>query len=152
MKYLKTFENNYLDSLLDKINDSGYDSLSELEKNWLKAHAEDKEKEMSKIERELGVKEYMSSNNLFSFKFIDMEDYGDYQIYKGTMHVPSIEFEDGKKIDGTLEGEIEVRDGLYELNFEKKWNNSTYDIWEFCEGLENELNDFIYYIIDDLTE
>lgn len=101
MKYLKTFES-YLDDLLDKINKSGIDSLTTLEKEWLKAHSTDKQEDREKIEREMGKRTFESSDNYFRFEFIEMEDYGDEQIIRGTMYVPSIEFEDGREIEGIL--------------------------------------------------
>jgi hypothetical protein len=152
MKYLKTFEtHSYLDELLDKINASGYDSLTSLEKDWLKAHSTNKEEETKKIERELGKRSFTSSNRLFSFDFVEMEDYGDEQIIKGIIHVPSIEFPDDRQIDGTIEGQIEVRDGVGQPNFEKEAFGETYDIYEFCEGSEYELDDFIQYIVEELN-
>jgi hypothetical protein len=152
MKYLKTFEaHSYLDELLDKINASGYDSLTSLEKDWLKAHSTDKEEETQKIEREMGKRNFTSSDNYFSFDFVEMEDYGDEQIIKGTLYVPSIEWENGKKIEGILEGEIQVRDGTGIPNFEKKAFGATYDIYEFCQGLEYELDDFIQNIVEELN-
>ena len=153
MKYLKTFEtHSYLDELLDKINASGYDSLTQLQKDWLKAHATDKEEETQKIERELGKRSFISSNRLFSFVFIDSEDYEDVEYLKGTMYVPSIEWENGNKIEGVLEGYIEVRDGVGQPNFEKEAFGATYDIYEFCQGLNHELDDFIQDIVDELSE
>ena len=152
MKYLKTFEtHSYLDELLDKINASGYDSLTQLEKDWLKAHSTDKEEEAEKIERELGKRTFTSSNNLFSFDFIEMEDYGDEQIIRGTIDVPSIEFYNGSRLDGTIEGYIEVRDGVGHPNFQKEAFGGTYDIYDFCQGLEYELDSFIQDIVDELN-
>lgn len=150
MKYLKTFES-YLDDLLDKINNSGIDSLTSLEKEWLKAHSLDQQEETEKIEREMGKRTFTSSNNYFRFEFIEMEDYGDYQIIKGTMYVPSIELDEDKQIEGILEGEIEVHNGVGVPNFEKEAFGATYDILEFCEGLEYELDDFIQYIVGELN-
>ena len=152
MKYLKTLETHYLDELLDKINSSGYDSLTELEKDWLKAHSTDKQEEAEKIERELGKRTFTSSNKLFSFDFIDSEDFDDVEYIKGTIYVPSIELEGGNKIEGILEGYIEVRDGIGQPNFEKEAFGTTYDILDFCEGLEYELDDFIQYIVEELND
>ncbi len=152
MKYIKTFEtHSYLDELLDKINDSGYDSLTELEKDWLKAHSTDKEEEMQKIEKELGKRSFTSSNRLFSFDFIEMEDYGDEQIIKGTIYVPSIEFPDGSKIEGQIEGQIEVYNGVGVPIFQKKAFGATYDVFDFCEGPGYELDDFIQYIVGEIN-
>jgi hypothetical protein len=153
MKYLKTFEtHSYLDELLDKINASGYDSLTKLQKDWLNAHSNNREEEKEKIERELGKRSFTSSNKLFHFNLVDMDDYGDEQIIKGTIYVPSIEWENGNKIEGILEGCIEVRDGVGQPNFEKEAFGATYDIYEFCQGLEYELDDFIQHIVDELTQ
>ena len=150
MKYIKTFES-YLDDLLDKINDSGIDSLTPLEKEWLKAHSTDKQEDEEKIEREMGKRTFESSDNYFRFEFIEMEDYGDEQIIRGTMYVPSIEFEDGGNIEGVLEGEIEIHNGVGVPNFEKEAFGATYDIFEFCNGLEYELDNFLQYIVDELN-
>jgi hypothetical protein len=153
MKYIKTFEtHSYLDELLDKINDSGYDSLTELEKDWLKAHSTDKKEEAEKIERELGKRTFTSSNRLFSFDFIDKKNYGDKQIIEGTIYVPSIEFPDGSKIEGQIEGQIEVYNGIGVPIFKKKAFGATYDVFEFCEGLGYyELDDFIQYIVGEIN-
>lgn len=150
MKYLKYFES-YLDDLLDKINNSGIDSLTSLEKEWLKAHSLDQQEETEKIEREMGKRTFTSSNNYFRFEFIEMEDYGDEQVIRGTMYVPSIELDEDKQIEGILEGKIEVHNGVGVPNFEKEAFGATYDILEFCEGLEYELDDFIQYIVGELN-
>lgn len=149
MKYIKLFEDKYLDDLLDKISKSGYNSLSSLEKDWLKAHASDED--TNKIEREMGKREFKSSNNLFSFTLIEMEDYGDEKIIKGTLYTPSIEFEGGHKIEGVLEGYIEVHGDVAQPNFQKEYNGHSYDVYEFCNGLEYELDSFIHDIVDELN-
>ena len=149
MKYLKTFEtHSYLDELLDKINASGYDSLTSLEKDWLNAHSTDREEETQKIEREMGKRKFTSSNRLFTFYFEEMEDYGDEQIYKGTIHVPSID----DVIEGVIEGQIEVHNGAVAPNFQKNINGLDLDIYDFCEGLEYELDKFLQDIVDELSE
>jgi len=150
MKYLKTFEN-YLDDILDKINISGYKSLSKLEKDYLNASSTDDKIKQDSIEKEAGVKSFTSSDKYFTFDFSHMEDFGDEQIYYGTIYCPSIEFENGKTIEGIIEGSIEVRDEVVQPNFEKEAFGSTYGIYEFCNGLEYELDNFMQYIIEELN-
>ena len=146
MKFIKTFETSKLDNILDKINKSGINSLTQLEKDWLKFHAEDKEEDKEKIEKEMGEREFISSNQLFRFKFTEDEDYGNHQIYKGTLYVPDIVFEDGSIIEGILEGYIEVYDHNAMPNFQKEEFDHLYDSFDFCEGLEHEFQDFINYM------
>jgi hypothetical protein len=152
MKYLKLYEDKYLDQLLDKINKSGYDSLSDLEKNWLVSHSKDEFETKHKIEREIGKRNFVSSDNYFTFDFIEMEDYGDEQIYKGTLYTPSIEWENGNKIEGELQGQIEVRNNIVLPNFSKEEFGQIYDVYEFCQGLEYELDAFLQHIVEELNE
>ena len=59
MKHLKTyklfesefFDNDYIDSLLDKISDSGIESLSDIEKNQLNLFSEDDKEIIETIEK-----------------------------------------------------------------------------------------------------
>jgi hypothetical protein len=146
MKYLKTFEtHSYLDTLLDKINDYGYDYLTELEINWLKAHAEDKEVETNKIEREMGEKEFVSSHNYFMFKLSEVIRNYDTGLdeYKGVLTIPEY---------GDFEGEFthDPKTGEVNLNFDKKINGETINAEDCIEGLINDLFAFLNDIIDEL--
>lgn len=154
MKYLKTFEHfdqKYLDSILDKITTSGINSLTKLEKDYLNASSGENKGEIERIEKEAGKRTIKSANSYFSFDFDNMEDYGDEQRYFGTIHVPSIEWEDGKKIDGEIEGCIEVYPGgQIAPNFQKQALGHTYDVLEFCNGLEYEFDAFLQQVIGEL--
>ena len=70
------------------------------------------------------------------------------------MYVPDLEFPSGKKIEGRLEGRIVVfENGTTSPDFysvSKRKNQDSYDIFEFCNGLEYELDSFIDYIIGEL--
>lgn len=150
MKHIKLFEN-FVDEILDKINKFGINSLNELEKEYLKANSEENNKEMEKLEREAGKREFISSNKLFSFELSRAEHFGDESFYYGTIHVPDISHEE-YKVSGDVEGVIEYRDGTILPNFQKEQYGLNWDIDEFIEGLEHEFFQFLQYIIDDLEE
>lgn len=153
MKYIKTFESFDMDDLLDKINKSGINSLTSLEKNFMKAHSEDDVEKLKEIEIKSRAKSFTSSYNLFHFyfngKIMELED--NHKLYYGTMTVPSIEFKNGYKIDGTLEGSIEYNNGVIILNFSEYFNGNEYNIEDFCEKLINEIYDFAKDIMYELN-
>ena len=70
MKHLiafETYHDKYLDSILDKINNSGIGSLSNLEKEYLDAYSNDDENKMNLIEHSEECKVFQSSDNNFTF-------------------------------------------------------------------------------------
>lgn len=150
MKFVKTFESFNLDSILDKIHTSGIESLTKLEKEYLDAVSGENKNEIDRIEKEAGERLIKSSDGYFVFEFSHMEDFGDEQMYYGIIHVPSIEWENGKSIEGIIEGYIEVHNGAIAPNFEKKAFGHTYDVLEFCNGLEYELDSFLEQIISEI--
>ena len=155
MKYLKTFETFDMDNLLDKINKSGINSLTPLEKDFMKAHAEEDVEKLKDIEIKSKAKYFTSSNNILHFYFTGKEmKIDDYRtLYYGTMTVPNIGDEGplDDTIDGILEGSIEYNDGVIILHFSKYHNGHEYNIEDFCEGLINELYGFAQDIIDELN-
>ena len=151
MKYIKTYEN-FLDKILDKINDTGMSSLTEVELNYLNAQAHNDTDRIANIEKQVSKVIYKSDDGMFEFEYSHKEDLGKEKIYYGIIHVPSITDYNGKYIDGTIQGYIEVRDGLAEGNFEKEIYGATYDVYEFCEGLEYELDDFFHDTVDEIEE
>lgn len=153
MKYLKYFESFDVDDLLDKINKSGINSLTYLEREFMKAHAENDEEKLQEIEIKSRAKYFTSSNNLLHFyfngKIMNIDD--DRTLYYGTMTVPNIEWENGDEIYGILYGSIEHDDGVIILHFSKYHNGHEYNIEEFCNGLVYELYGFAQDIIDELN-
>ncbi len=153
MKYLKKFENYHqakVDEILDKINKSGINSLTQIEKDYLDAFGKDDTMKMVNLEYESGLKDFKSTDGHFHFTFSHSEDFGDEgEFYYGTITVPSIEFRNGKKIDGTIDGYIQVT-----LHNDKIpcFEKDEYDILEFCNGLEYELDNFLDYVIDTLND
>jgi len=152
-KYLKKFENyqqDKVDEILDKISKSGMSSLSKNELDFLDAFGKGDEDKLIHLEYESGLKDFKSTDGYFTFKFSHAEDYADEGIYYyGTITVPDLVWEDEKRIDGTMEGYILVLEHDNKVPvFEKKG----YDILEFCNGLEYELDNFIDYVIETLED
>ncbi len=153
MKYLKKFESYHqdkVDQILDKINKSGINSLTQIEKDYLDAFGKDDFMKMMNLAYEAGLKNFVSTDRYFEFTFSHLEDFGDEgEFYYGTIKVPDIEFENGTRLDGTMEGYILVTESGEKVPcFEK----NGYDILEFCNGLEYELDNFLDYVIDTLND
>jgi hypothetical protein len=70
--------------------------------------------------------------------------------------VPDLIFPSGKKLKGRLEGRIIVYSGgqispdFYSVS--KKSNEDAYDVFEFCNGLEYELDSFMDYVVSELDD
>jgi hypothetical protein len=153
MKHLKTFEgyhDDHLDSILDKINKSGMASLSKIDKDFLDAYKDGDEEKMSYIEHIEGQRTFTSNDKYFTFKYSHTEDYGDEGLYYyGTLTVPDLEFPNGDKIDGEIVGYIwVVGNGQVVPVFDK----GEYDVLEFCNGLEYELDNFLDYVISTIED
>ena len=85
----------------------------------------------------------------FKFEFEAWEDYGDEQHYIGKLYVPDLEWPNGKRVEGCLNGKlIRYDNGVTSLEFEK----DGYDVFEFCNGLEYELDTFVDYVISEIEE
>jgi hypothetical protein len=71
--------------------------------------------------------------------------------------VPDLVFPSGKKIEGRLEGRIVVYDNgsispdFYSVVKDPK-SHDYYDVFEFCNGLEYELDSFIDYVVGELDD
>lgn len=146
-----------IDDILDKISKYGMVALTTLEKEFLDSHKKGTEKEVhDKIAREETELIFEDDSGMFKFEHTETEDYGDEVHYIGTLYVPDLEFPNGKKIEGRLEGRIVVYPGgqsspdFHSIN--KKTNEDQYDVFEFCNGLEYELDNFIDYIVSELEE
>lgn len=155
MKHLIRFESyseqERLDDILCKIIKYGKESLTELELKFLNSWSTNTEKqvhdEIGKIEMEQIFEDDWGH---FKFEFKEWEDYGDEQHYVGTLYVPDLEWEDGKKIVGILEGRIvRFKNGTTSPDF---YSKEGYDVFEFCNGLEHELDSFIDYVVEEIQQ
>lgn len=154
MKHLIRYEGyttqERLNDILDKISQYGIKSLTSLESEFLDSHKSNTEEEThNKVKYIENERIFEDDSGRFKFeyketKYLDNEDH-----YIGTMYVPDLEVENDKKIDGRLDGMIIHYDNeSISLDFEK----GKYDIFEFCSGLEYELDNFIDYIVSELSE
>lgn len=158
MKHLMIYEEfssqDKTDELLDKISKYGISSLTSHEKEFLDAVSTGDDEEVKSKMKSLET-DQIFEDNYFKFELDDTKYEGDGIYYIGTLYVPDMEFEDGRRIEGDLKGRIILHnDGSYALDFEKtvyeKGREVKYDVFEFCNGLEYELDSFIDYVIQEL--
>lgn len=140
--------------LLDKISKYGIASLTAHEKEFLDAVSSGDEEEVEIKKQSLNT-DQVFEDTYFKFELKETKYEGDGVYYIGTLYVPDMEFEDGRKIEGDLKGRIILHnDGQYTLEFDKQaYENGKeveYDVFEFCNGLEYELDSFIDYVIQEL--
>ena len=160
MKHLMRYEgytsNQRLDDLLDKISKFGMSSLSKEEKDFLDSHKSGQQELhhviLSKKEMETVFED---DHGYFKFELSDVEDFGDEKHYKGVLYVPDLTWSNGKKLEGRLEGSIiayangQVVPDFYSLT--KDEEGYEYDVFEFCNGLEYELDSFLDYVVGELS-
>jgi hypothetical protein len=154
MKHLMRYENytasERVDDILDKISKYGIKSLTKLEKDFLDSHSTGGQEEIHKIiTKEESERVFEDDSGRFKFELEEIKDYGDELHYIGKMYVPDLEFPNGSKIEGILSGRIiAFKNGSTIPDFYSDKDN--YDIFEFCNGLEHELDVFVDYIIEEL--
>ncbi len=162
MKHLMRYEGytsrERVDEILDKISKYGISSLTSMEKEFLDSHSTGKEEEFhDKLTKSETETTFEDDNGLFKFEFDSCEEYDDEIHYLGTLYVPDLVFENGKRIEGILGGRIVVyRNGqispdFYSIQKDKK-SGENYDVFEFCNGLEYELDSFIDYVVSELEQ
>lgn len=161
MKHLMRYEGytskERVDDILDKISKYGMHSLTQLEKEFLDSHKSGKEEEVhTKITKVESESIFEDDFGHFKFEHEETEDYGDEIHYVGTLYVPDLVFPNGKTIEGVLYGRIVVFENgnvspdFYSLTKDSSGDN--YDVFEFCNGLEYELDSFIDYVVKELSE
>jgi len=141
------------DELLDKISKYGIISLTIHEKEFLDAVSLGDEEAVKTKMRILST-DTIFEDDYFKFEFDDIKYEEDGIEYIGTLYVPDLE-KSHKTIEGNLKGKIILYNtGAYSLDFLKVVNEKgkvvDYDVFEFCSGLEYELDNFIDYIIQEL--
>jgi hypothetical protein len=144
-----------VDDILDKICKYGIDSITIDELDFLNSYRNGEEE---LFHNKMKVKEYerifedFSGN--FKFEHTDTEDYGDEMHYIGIIYVPDLKFPSGKVINGRLVGRIiSYNNNQTGLDFYSESKNGySYDIFEFCNGLEYELDVFIDYVVSEIRE
>jgi hypothetical protein len=158
MKHLMRYEGyttaQRVDDILDKISKHGIKSISALEKDFLDAHKSgDEEAVHNALTKEESEKVFEDDAGMFKFEFESMEDYGDEIHYLGTLTCPDL-IENGKTISGRLEGRIVYypNTAATSPDFGVQINGKDFDAFDFCEGYEYELDNFIDYVVQELEE
>ena len=158
MKHLMRYEGytttQRVDDILDKISKYGIKSLSPLERQFLDAHKSGGEEAVHKaLTKEESETIFEDDAGMFKFEFESMEDYGDEIHYLGTLTCPDL-VENGKAISGRLEGRIVFykETSATSPDFGVQINGQDFDVFDFCEGYEYELDNFIDYVVQELEE
>lgn len=151
MRYEGYTSKERLDDILDKISKYGIDSLNSMEQEFLDSHKSGDEEE---IHKKISIQEseniFEDDSGYFRFEHKETEDYGNEMHFIGTIYVPDLALPNGRKVEGRLTGKMvaNLETGQVDLDFE--FNG--YDIYEFCSGVEYELDSFIDYVVAELSE
>lgn len=162
MKHLMRYEGfsaqERQDEILDKISKYGIASLTSDEKEFMDSWSVGKEEE---VHKKLNYHEneivFEDDSGLFKFEFQELEDYGDEKHIIGVIYVPDLTWEDGTSIEGRLEGRIvDYGDGRTSPDFflttkhPKTGKEVQFDVFDFCGGMEYELDSFIDYVVSEI--
>lgn len=159
MKHLMRYEGystqERMDDILDKIHKYGISSISKIEKEFLDSHSSGNEQEVhDRISKEESETIFEDDYGYFQFEYKETIKFGDEVHYIGVLYTPDLEFGNGKSLEGRLEGKIILYDnGQVSPEFDRKdKSGNTYDAFEFCNGLEYELDSFLDYVCSELKE
>jgi len=159
MKHLMRYEGysskERLDDILDKISKYGISSLSDLEKQFLDSHKSGSEESIhNKLIRDEHERVF-EDDKYFKFELSDIEEFDGEIHYTGTLYVPDLEFPNGSRVEGRLEGKIVVYESgqispdFFSVELDPE-SGDHYDVFEFCNGLEYELDSFLDYVVAEL--
>jgi hypothetical protein len=146
-----------LDECLDKISKYGFESLSDLEIEFLDSHKIGNQEEvhikLAKLENETVFED---DNGLFKFEFQYKKTIDDNVYYTGILYVPDLILNNGKRIEGRLSGNIIVyKNGTISPDFysiqKDTLTNFNYGVLDFCGEKEDELDLFIDYVVYELS-
>lgn len=139
-----------LNLILDKISSVGIKSLKKDEIMYLESYSHGKEKEFNeKLSEEENSKTFISDDGLFIFKLKEVELIDEVKFINGLLIVPDIKTKKGKIIKGELYGSIIVFD---KSNVAIDFRKGKYDVFEFVNGIEYELDCFVDDIILKMKE
>ena len=147
------FSSQKTDELLDKISKYGISSLTTHEKEFLDAVSSGDDETVQNKMKILDTDTFFE-DDFFKFELDNIKYRKDGIEYIGTLYVPDLE-KHHKTIEGNLTGKIILHNnGSYSLDFVKttydKGKEVEYDVFEFCSGLEYELDSFIDYVVQEL--
>lgn len=143
-KYINYSTQDRLNDILDKINNIGRKSLSEIEIEFLESFSSHEEDNMNDTLKKYEMEDIFQSDDLlFTFKLDEVLRYSDQIHLIGTLTVPDMG-KRGKIIDGVLYGKIII---FNKDQFAIEFSDGKYDVFEFVSGVEYELDIFISDII-----
>lgn len=142
-----------LNEILDKITKYGMESLSNMEEVYLNSYStytEDKlHQELARIEDETVFED---DNGKFRFELKYTKSHRNRKDIYGIIYVPDMIYK-GETVKGRLEGKIsKYKNGNVALYFKSEHPSDECDIFEFCNGVEYELDNFIDYIVDEVMK
>jgi len=136
--------------ILDKISKYGIKSLSTLDKEFLDSFSignqEDIHRKILKEEIELV---FDDDFGFFKFEYQETIIHEEEKHYLGILYVPDLILNNGKKISGILRGKIIVTKDYVVM---PEFDNGNFDVFEFCSGLEYELDIFLDYVVQKIEE
>ena len=142
--------------ILDKIFKYGISSITKNEKLFLDAVSIGDGDSVNTI-LDLLDRDTILEDRYFKFELDEIVYDDDCIEYIGVLYVPDLYLNDDndERIEGNLIGKIVLfNTGDYSIEFEKtvieNGEEVQYDVFEFCSGLEYELDSFIDYIIQEL--
>jgi hypothetical protein len=156
MKHLMKYEgytaSQRVDDILDKISKYGIKSISKLEREFLDAHKLGREEEIHKILTKDEIENvFEDDNGIFKFELESIKIDGCERYYNGIFTCPDLKI-NGKTIKGRISGMIIhiPETGVVIPDFFCEINSISYDIFDFCEGIEYELDNFVDYVASQL--
>jgi len=162
MKHLMRYEGfsaqERQDEILDKISKYGIASLTTDEKEFMDSWSEGKEEE---VHKKLNYHEneivFEDDSGLFKFEFQELEEYEDEKHIIGVIYVPDLVWDNGEKVEGRLEGKIvdfgggrTSPDFFATIKNPKTGEEIQLDVFDFCNGVEYELDSFIDYVVSEI--
>lgn len=139
-----------LNKILDKISIDGVKSLNNIEIDFLKSYSRGLEKEFNqKLSEEESNKTFISDDGNFTFILTEIEEVEEIKFIHGSIYVPDMKIRGNKIIRGELTGSIIV---FSDNNIAIDFRRGKYDIFEFINGLEYELDCFVDDLVFKLTK
>ena len=139
-----------LNLILDKISDVGIKGLNKDEVAYLESYSRGKEKELNeKLSEEENSKTFISDDGIFTFRLKGVELIDGVKFINGLLKVPDIKTQKCKIIKGELYGSIILFD---KNNVAIDFRRGKYDVFEFVNGIEYELDCFVDDIILKIKE
>lgn len=146
------------DEILDKISKYGIASLTTDEKEFMDSWSVGKEEE---VHKKLNYHEneivFEDDSGLFKFEFQELEEYEDEKHIMGVIYVPDLVWDNGDKVEGRLEGRIVDYGGgrtspdfFATIKNPKTGEEIQLDVFDFCNGVEYELDSFIDYVVSEI--